>query len=134
VHPGSRTKSSVPLVLDEKHPSEALRSQDDKKKAHRVLWYPTQAKERLEWGTQPSFMSRIPKKSQARSGAQDDDSVGEPKEKPQVPPLRSGSTAGRDRRDDKFVLKADHFARKINKITASQRSPAFEITLALQRR
>jgi hypothetical protein len=26
---------------------------NDKKKARRVLWYPTQAKTRLEWGTQP---------------------------------------------------------------------------------
>jgi hypothetical protein len=33
--------------------------------------------------------------------------------------LRFGSTAGRDRRDDKFVY-ADDFARKINKVTASQ--------------
>jgi hypothetical protein len=33
--------------------------------------------------------------------------------------LGSGSTAGRDRQDDKFV-KVDDFARKINKVTASQ--------------
>ena len=33
--------------------------------------------------------------------------------------LGSGFTAGRDRRDDKFV-KVDDFARKINKVTASQ--------------
>jgi hypothetical protein len=38
-------------------------------KAHRVLWYPTQAKGRLEWGTQPSLVSKIPKKVAA---SQDD--------------------------------------------------------------
>jgi hypothetical protein len=33
--------------------------------------------------------------------------------------VTSGSTARRDRRDDKFA-KVDDFARKINKVTASQ--------------
>jgi hypothetical protein len=33
--------------------------------------------------------------------------------------LRFGSTAGRDWRDDNFVLKLDHLARKINEVTAS---------------
>jgi hypothetical protein len=41
----------------------------------------------------------------ASRGRQDDDSVGEPEEKQKVAPLRfaPGSTASRDRRDDKFV-------------------------------
>jgi hypothetical protein len=30
-------------------------SRDDRKKQRRVLWYPTQAKTGLEWGTQPSL-------------------------------------------------------------------------------
>jgi hypothetical protein len=29
--------------------------------ARRVLWYPTQAKTRLEWGTQPSLPVNAPK-------------------------------------------------------------------------
>jgi hypothetical protein len=35
---------------------------DDKKKARRVLWYPTQAKTGLEWGTQPSLTVKKSKK------------------------------------------------------------------------
>ena len=47
--------------------------------------------------------STVSRDQSVRRSAQDDESVGEPEEKQQVPALRSGSTAGRDRRDDKFV-------------------------------
>jgi hypothetical protein len=32
----------------------------NEKKARQVLWYPTQAKVRLEWGTQPSLPVKKP--------------------------------------------------------------------------
>ena len=50
------------------------------KKARRVLWYPTQAKTGLEWGTQPLLTVKQSKKvtaaPTASRGRQDDDSVG----------------------------------------------------------
>jgi hypothetical protein len=55
------------------------------KKARRVLWYPTQAKTGLEWGTQPLLTV---KQSNKVTAAQDDESVGEREEKQQVLPLR----------------------------------------------
>ena len=61
-------------------------------KARQVLWYPTQAKTGLEWGTQPLLTVKQSKKvtasPTASRGRQDDESVGEPEEKQQVPPLR----------------------------------------------
>jgi hypothetical protein len=48
------------------------------KKVSRVLWYPTQAKIGLEWGTQRLLTMKQSKKV---TSSQDDDSVGEPEEK-----------------------------------------------------
>jgi hypothetical protein len=39
-----------------------------KKKARRVLWYPTQAKTGLEWGTQPLLAVKQSKKKYSLSG------------------------------------------------------------------
>jgi len=66
------------------------------KKARRVLWYPTQAKTGLEWGTQPLLTV---KQSNKVTAAQGDESVGQLTERrplcgsrgaPRIPRLRSG--------------------------------------------
>jgi hypothetical protein len=57
------------------------------KKVSRVLWYPTQAKIGLEWGTQRLLTMKQSKKV---TSSQDDDSVGELTERK---PLRGSRDA-----------------------------------------